>query len=116
MVAPGILPPATLVHPCTSYRHSRSRASQLTPACKENPFAFATRSLRGSSPASGLIVRSTSALRPACGPTAMRYVTDLPMSCRIASGASPGGRSSHALSASASGAVSGVERWPIRER
>ena len=77
MVAPGILPPATLVHPCTSYRHSRSRtsrwrASQLTPACKENPFAFATRSLRGSSPASGLIVRSTSALRPACGPTAMR--------------------------------------------
>jgi short-chain fatty acids transporter len=29
---------------------------------------------------SGLIVRSTSALRPACGPTAMRYVTELPMS------------------------------------
>ena len=59
------------------YRHNRSRLSrwfpsQLTPACSEKPLALATRSSPGSGLSSGRMVRIMKALRPCCGPTAIR--------------------------------------------
>jgi putative transposase len=55
----------------TMDRHLVIRAL-LTPACRENPLAWATRSSPGLGRSSGRRVRIMKALRLCCGPTAIR--------------------------------------------
>ena len=56
----------------------RSSALAATPACSDNPATFPTWSSNGSLQ-SGRVCR-VNTLRPACGPTAMRYVMEWPKS------------------------------------
>ena len=64
--------------------------------------AFATRSSPESGRSSGRTVRIMKALRPCCGPMAIRWDTELPRICGMVSVSSAGSSSSQALSVSCS--------------